>query len=341
MISIFVLAMLAGAFAYSMKVETRLARNGNSEEELQWLGRSGVEYARWILAQQLMVPNEPYDALNQVWAGGPGGIGTSNSPLAEVQKEVHLGNGTFTWKIVNMESKANINSAGEGMLQQGLILMGVDAGQATPIVNSILDWIDPDNNTRIQGAENDYYQNLTPPYSAKNGLIDDMSELLLIKNITPELYWGTSSGDHPPGAFLPRIDRTHLPTDAPSFPVGLVDLFTPVSDGKINLNTAPATVLQLIPGVDALSAEAIVAGREGEDDGSGLLGPYRNVGEVRNKAPNLAPGLATQLGQFCEVRSMTFEVTVDAEVNGYKRQFVALLRRNNPRDIQILNFYWK
>lgn len=340
MISIFVLTMLAGAFAYSMKVETRLARNGNSEEELAWLGRSGVEYARWILAQQLMVPNEPYDSLNQVWAGGPGGIGTSNSPLADVQREVHLGNGSFTWKIVCMESKANINSAGEGMIQQALTLMGADAGQATPIVNSILDWVDPDNRTGIQGAETDYYETLDPPYKAKNGPIDDMSELLLIKGITPEMFWGSSLGDHAPSKFVPRTDRSRLPSDSMAFPVGLLDLFTPVSDGRININTAPATVLQLIQGVDAMSAEAIVAAREGEDDGSGMMGPYRNVGDVR-RVPNLAPGLATALQQFCEVRSMTFQVTIDAEVNGYKRQFVALLRRNNPRDVQIMNFYWK
>lgn len=340
MICIFVLTMLAGAFAYSMKVETKLARNGNSEEELAWLGRSGVEYARWILAQQLQIPNEPYDALNQVWAGGPGGIGTSNSPLADVQREVQLGGGSFTWKIVNMESKANINNAGEGMLGQALTLMGADAGQATPIVNSILDWIDPDSNTRVQGAENDYYQNLQPSYMAKNGPIDDMSELLLVKGITREMFWGTSSSNHPPSSFVPRVDRSHMPTDEPSFPVGLVDLFTPVSDGRIDLNTAPATVLQLIPGIDPQSAEAIVAAREGEDDGSGLTGPYRNVGDVR-RVPNLAPGLTAQLGQYCETRSMTFQVTIDAQVNGYKRQFVALLRRNNPRDVQVMNFYWK
>src|SRR5580765_7876649 len=77
MISIFVLAILAGGFAYSMKVETKLARNANSEAEIQWLGRSGVEYARWILAQQNLPAvraKEPYDAMNQVWAGGSGGI---------------------------------------------------------------------------------------------------------------------------------------------------------------------------------------------------------------------------------------------------------------------------
>src|SRR5262249_55724197 len=84
LISIFVLSIVAGGFAYSMKVETKLARNANSETELLWLGRSGVEYCKWILAQQLNIPTEPYDALNQVWAGGQGGIGTSNSPLANV-----------------------------------------------------------------------------------------------------------------------------------------------------------------------------------------------------------------------------------------------------------------
>ena len=35
-----------------MKVEIKLARNASSEAELEWLGRSGVEDARWILAQQ-------------------------------------------------------------------------------------------------------------------------------------------------------------------------------------------------------------------------------------------------------------------------------------------------
>ena len=37
--------MLAAVFAYSMKVETKLAQNAKSEEQLLWLGRSGVEFA--------------------------------------------------------------------------------------------------------------------------------------------------------------------------------------------------------------------------------------------------------------------------------------------------------
>src|SRR2546426_4935652 len=74
MIVIIVLGILAGGFAYSMKVETTLARRANFEPDLEWLGRSGVEMARYILAQQMTVPNEPYDSLNQKWAGGPGSV---------------------------------------------------------------------------------------------------------------------------------------------------------------------------------------------------------------------------------------------------------------------------
>jgi len=117
MISIFVLTMLAGGLAGAMKVETKLARNANSETELEWLGRSAVECARWELAQQLMVSQEPYDALNQVWAGGIGGAGTSNSPLADFKNEIQTKDGSATWKIVDLERKANINVANEAILQ--------------------------------------------------------------------------------------------------------------------------------------------------------------------------------------------------------------------------------
>ena len=114
MISIFVLTILAAGFAYSMKVETRLAMHANNESELQWLGRSGVEWAKWILAQQMMISTEPYDSRDQVWAGGPGGMGTSNSPLANLPEEIKLGDGIVKRpRITDLESKWNINTCGE------------------------------------------------------------------------------------------------------------------------------------------------------------------------------------------------------------------------------------
>jgi len=348
MISIFVLTILAAGFAFSMKVETKLAQHANNETELQWLGRSGVEYARWVLVLQGTCPMEPYDALNQPWATGtPSGLCATNGGLAEVQSEVHLGHGYFTWKMTDLERKWNINTANESILQQALLLTGVDPSEMTPIINSILDWIDTDDNPRIQGTESEYYKTLEPPYEAKNGPIDDLAELLLIRGITPELYWGLSSTNHAPGAFQQRSGGFGFgQPQALAYDVGLADLFTPIASGKLNINTASAAVLQLIPGVDSRIAEAIVAGRNGEDDGSGLFGPYRNVngrGGVNERVPVIAQigPIVNLLNQLCDVRSRTFEVEVTAHVGGSERTYYATLVRNNLKDIQVLNFHWK
>ena len=343
LISVTVLTILAAGFAYSMKVETKLARNANSEAELEWLGRSGVEYARWVLANSLANPMQPYDSLDQPWATGSGFLGPTNNPIAEVQNPFTLGHGTVSWKITDLESRFNINSPEPLLLQvlpQALTLMGVGPGEATPIVNSILDWIDPDDQMRVEGAETPYYQGQTPPYAAKNGPIDDISELLLIKGITPEIYYGGAASDFQPNYFSRQFNPFGQSANAPpTITAGLTNLFTPLSDGRVNINTASAEVLQLIPGIDALIAEAIVGGRSGEDDGSGLMGPYRAVSQV-SRVPNLPLPLVGQLNQFCDVRSKTFKVDVTATISGYSRSFTAILGRNSPRDVQVLSFYW-
>jgi type II secretory pathway component PulK len=195
----------------------------------------------------------------------------------------------------------------------------------------------------VEGAETEYYEGLTPPYECKNGPLDDISELLLIKDMLPEIYYGVSATNYQPSYYSQQRDRFGRQQDAaPTTTVGLADLFTPLSDGKINLNTASAEVLQLIPGVDPMIAEAIVSGRAGEPDfaNPGMLGPYRSVNEV-SRMPNIPPEIVRQLSQFCDTRSRTFQVQVDADVGGYKRTFFAVLGRNNQRDVQILSFYWK
>ena len=343
MISIFVLTILAGGFAFSMKIETKLARNANNETELEWLGRSGVEYARYIIAEQAKIASEPYQALNQVWAGGPGGPGTTNSPLALIEREPHLGNGSFTWKITDLASKFNVNNlndSNQGMLQEALIHLGLDAGEMTPVVNSILDWLDVDSNPHIDGAETDFYQTQNPPYRAKDGPIDDLSELLMIRGVSREMFWGSASSNHTLAAFQ-NVNRFSSPTDASSFPVGFMDVFTPFSSGKINLNTAPPATLQMLPGVDANIADAIIAARSGEDDGNPLTGPFRNVDAnyLFNRVPGLSLPLARAMQPFVDIRNRTYEVQVDAKINGYERHFVAILGFNNPRDVQVLLFY--
>jgi general secretion pathway protein K len=339
MISITVLTILAAGFAYSMKVETKLAQNANSESELSWLGRSGVERARWILGQQLAIAREPYDALNQKWAGGPGGVGTTNSALADISlDDYQLGNGSFSLKIVDLERKINVNVADQAMLEQALKVAGVDPSSITAISASILDWIDPDNMARVGGAESDYYQGLEPPYYAKNRPIDDTSELLFIRGITPEIYWGPAVTEHVPAAFQKELALQGR--NFSTYPVGLVDLFTPVSSGRININTASAEVLQaLTPFIDENIAAQIVQIRS--EEGRPIGSPGKTILDALVGAGLPGP-LAQQIGlRFFDVRSRTFQVEVDAQVAGYKRKFFAILGRASPRDVQVLSFYWK
>ena len=341
MVCIFVLSAMAAVFAAYMKVEMRLAANSNNEVEMQWMGRSGVELARWVLGQQLNVPNEPYDSLNQVWAGGQG---ETHELLADINlKDVEIGNGKFSVTIVDTERKFNINLAlgNDAMLQQAMILIGVDAAEIPTIIASIQDWIDRDDDVHVNGAESEYYQGMNPPYFAKNGPIDDLSELLFVKGVTPEIYWGPNSTNHPVNLF--QAAQTLKTGLLPTATAGLADIFTPISSGRINLNTASSLTLQMIPGIDANMAAAIIRMRSGPDgiDGTDDDVPLRQPGGQDLVNIGLSSQAAQAMSQYCDVRSSTFDVTVDVEVGVSRRRYHAMLKRNSPRDVQILTFRWE
>jgi general secretion pathway protein K len=350
MMVILVLGILAGGFAYSMKVESKLAQNSGFDNDMEWLGRSGVELARYVLLESLNVPTEPWDALNQKWAGGPMG---TNEVLETVSLENNqLGPGIFSIKIIDLERKININSINETsipILQQALTMVGADPGDIPTITDSFLDWIDIDENPHMSGAESaDYVARPNPgyaPYVAKNGPIDDLSELLLVKGVTPQIYFGPSE----PG--LGVLARPRVPPPMPFMnappaaggPVGLVDLFTPISLGVININTASAQVLQLIPGIDPSLAQAIVTTRAGLDGVEGTEDdvPFRSAGDLMH-VPGMPPGILQLATGMFTTRSVTFEVLVDARIGQYRRQYVGVLRRNSAlaaRDVQVLLFH--
>jgi hypothetical protein len=123
----------------------------------------------------------------------------------------------------------------------------------------------------------------------------------------------------------------------------LVDIFTPISSGRINLNTASITALQMIPGVDQNMAAAIIRLRAGPDgvDGTEDDTPLRQPGGRDLINIGLSAQAAAQLTTYCDVRSSTFEVQVDVEVGQSKRRYFALLRRNGPRDVQVLSIRWE
>ena len=354
MVVVLVLGVLAGGFAYMMKVEMKLAQQSSLDSDFEWLGRSGVEKAKLLLSEAgKNQANNAVVSLKQRWAGGPGD-GVDTNAVAETSleaEELAEGQGTFSIKIIDAERKFNINKVQGNMqmvLQNAMTLIGVDAGESPTIVDSILDWIDRDGDEHLAGAENDYYTRLDPPYEAKNGPIDDMTELLLIKGIDqdPEVYWGSNSTNYTPSSYGVKDASRYLNEQVKKeYRVGLIDLFTTVSLGTVNINTASADVLQLIPGIDANVAQAIIQSRAGQDgaDGTEDDAPFQNINELNGR--NI-PGLPTggqvnqMLGQYCRTVSRVFEVQVTCEIAGIKREYIALLDRMGPQ-VKTLWMYWK
>jgi general secretion pathway protein K len=227
------------------------------------------------------------------------------------------------------------------VLQRAFNLMGVEYADAEPIIEAIDDWRDPNVRRGLDAAESDYYLRLKPPYVAKDGPIDDLTELLLVRGITPEMYWGPGrSIDLAPAPTRGR--RLGIPANngSPQAAVGLADLFTTLSGRLININTASAAVLQLLPGIDANIAQGIINARAGPDgvEGDDDDVPFRNPGELVN-VPGLTPPQVGALRMMCNVRSETFEVHVTAAIGGVKRHYVGMLRRLNARAVQTLFFY--
>ncbi len=334
--AIIILTAIVAGFTYSMKVESRLAQNYENDAEMEWLARSGVELARYVLAQELLSPEgRMYDALNQKWAGGTAAI--TNDVLAGISLTDNiLGHGRFAIQITDQERRFNINNADRFVLGYALALINVDASAHGTIVDSILDWRDTDHDPGVNGAESeDFYLRLDPPYYAKNGPLDDLSELLLIKGMTPEIYWGSGSTnvvrDQPvaaPGA-LAHLDETPYITE------GFHDLFASVSAPQVNINTCSERTLQLA-GLDDITASFILQARRGPDgsDGTDDDMPFRSPAQIPIPIDN--PEERQRILSYFTVRSRTFEVIITCDISGYVRQYRALLDRRSQRDITLL-----
>jgi general secretion pathway protein K len=302
---VLVLSLLISGFAFTMHVETQVASYARKELKAEMLARSGIEVARMQLILGAQSPtNSGFDALNQDWA---------TNELMYVDHE--LGDGMFNVKVTDEESKIPINRATDLQLKRLCGLLGVEPSDGDVIVDSILDWIDDDDLTRLNGAESDYYQSLSPPYRAKNGPLDRVEELLLIRGVTPELYQGTPATDKDPAV--------------PGFP----EIFTTMTSGTINVNTASAIVLQAMLGLDEGQVQAIMSHRDGAD---GIPGtdddmPFRNPADFFAAVGNLPPAVAQAAQSVVAVTSSFFTVKSTGQVGGVKRTIVATLHRDGAK----------
>jgi general secretion pathway protein K len=162
--------------------------------------------------------------------------------------------GFYTVKIGNESGKININSADGRLL--GMMLDGFDLedDDKDTIVDSILDWRDSDKLHRLNGAEDDYYLSLSDPYPCKDGDFDSLEELMLVKGVTREIYYGGLN------EMITIYTGGSSPTDSQASRRAKAS-----GSGGININAASDKMLKALPLMTDDLVEAVKAYRKEED----------------------------------------------------------------------------
>jgi len=250
-----ILVALVGEFSYSMRTEMKITRNFKEEEEAYQLAIAGIEQAKIEL---LLVTDlrTAYVNENDVF------VFFDKSDEYDTEEEVpersgELGRGSFEYTIIDEDGKININIAKAEQLRYLFLDSGVDASEVDIIVDSILDWRDENSLHRLNGAEEDYYTSLERPYSCKDGPFSTIEELLLVKGMTPEIYFGSAHNR------VKREDKeaeeTEEEEEEESYS-GVAGNLTVKGSELININTARLPVLEATLGAEV--ADNIIIQRE-------------------------------------------------------------------------------
>ncbi len=171
----------------------------------------------------------------------------------------------------------------------------LDEIEARIIVDSLTDWLDGDDDPLPYGAENDYYLTQTEPYPARNGPVEFIDELLQVRGMTMEILHG--SGEKK----------------------GLAEYISIYGNDRININTAPALVLQaLAPEISEEDVSIIDEFRRNDDSALLLAEPnwyFTVLGWPQDIV--IEPSLITTKSSFFKVvaaaryRTHTLRMTAD------------------------------
>jgi hypothetical protein len=191
---------LAGyQFSDLMTSEYRASDNSHRMAQARNFADSGVHYAAALLSNPDNYNNvlfgNPFnnpDAFRDVAIQGPDGkvIGrfTVLAPPEDGATEHHYGVADECGKI-NPNAMMRLDPTGAGL---GEVLKKLP-NMTDEIAANIVAWMGGTAGLEAGGAGNDYYTTLTPPYRSKNGFLDSIDELLLVKGVTRELLYGSDS----------------------------------------------------------------------------------------------------------------------------------------------------
>ena len=298
------LSVIAGEFCYAMRTEVNITRNFKGQSEAYYVALAGVNRAIGELIRNEIIRQRPNPLNDKGEAEKENGRTEENEQTENEDRwrinvdmpPVSFGGGQFRVRISNESGKININGASEALLKMMLDAFDLEEQQKAIIVDSILDWRDKNDLHRLNGAENDYYNSLPEPYDCKDDDFDSVEELLLVRGVTPEIYYGglkdMVSALRPPKGNVKVVG---------GFKQYRVDF------NKININAAPGKVLLALPSMTDDLVREIMAYRKGSD--------FRVMSEVCSVVGTevcnaISPYITLEMGPFFKVKS---EGTVGSE----------------------------
>ena len=295
-------------FSFAMRTEIQAARNYQQELQLYAIAEGGIERAVAELVYK-------HDARIQQMRRN-----LREEEVPPEQREwitdgreysLAMARGDCTIRIFGEAGKININQVSDTTLRKILTnLVLREEEKRDIVVDSILDWRDPDDFYRLNGAEDDHYQSLKDPYHCKNANLDSIEELLLVRGVTAELFYGEKKGDEPESA-EERVE-----------PVGLKDIFSIYSMGEqIDLNSAAWPVLRVGLGLPREIARLIIKAREEKG--------FENQLDLMQRVPEIAPFMG-EIGRFLLFRAVipyyTIEVKAKAKEAGAVRGLKVIVK---------------
>jgi len=172
------------------------------------------------------------------------------------------------------------------------------------LLNAIKDWIDADSEVTATGAENAYYQGLGKSYSVRNGPMESVDELLMVRGVTRELFYGT-----------------------PERP-GLSLFLTVQGEGSVNINTAPKEVLRaLAPSITEDAANRMDDYRR--NPANNLTEPswYRRVSGLQNTAIDSVTVVT---------KSEYFQIAAKGHLGTMKRTVRGFVKRDSAKKLSVV-----
>lgn len=294
-------------FSFAMRVEVNAARNFSDEVKCYFYAQTGFQRAIAELIKQLTF-KETIAEEGTMWRDDQRSI------------TMAIGQGSVEVLISNEKGKYDINTIPEDLLRSLVGSLGVEEVERDTITDSILDWRDEDNLHRLNGAEDDYYESLTHPYDSKDAPFETVEELLLVRGVTPSIFYGSfAMGDDTEGS--------------PPLRKGLVDLMTVYSrSNRVDVNSAPKEVLMSIPGINEDVATKIIDARKEK--------PLKDLTEIRAAVGDAAYMLAFQYLSFSSSSIVSIIATGSMRDSGVKRRVKGIVRINlrTPEKYQII--YW-